>query len=1030
MKKNTLTQNGKEYWRSLDQLADTAEFRELVHREFPEQASEMTNPVTRRNFLTLMGASIALAGLAGCRRPVEKIMPYVIKPEEITPGVFQRYATTMPFGTSAYGVVVKSNEGRPTKIEGNEKHPSSLGAAHAFMQAAILGLYDPDRSRAVLQDGEQKEWGDFINAWRELYAQHSANKGAGLAVLGESFVSPTLARLQNEFRKNFPQARWVTYEPLGDENIYEGIKIAAGKGYQPVYQFGKADVILSLDSDFLYSESENIASARGFADGRRIQTEKDSMNRLYVVESALTVTGGMADHRMRLQNRQVGAFTAALAKELSAQGAAVEAVRAARSENNFDKTWIGAVAKDLIRSRGRSLVVAGSRQPAEVHALVVAINSALDNIGSTVSYRELKDASLPNRKGLSELAAAMNEGQVQTLAIIGGNPVYDAPADLDFKAAMGKVKNTIHFSLYVDETSKASSWHVPQAHFLEGWGDARSADGSVSVIQPLIEPLFGGHSSVECLNLLTKASDDRGYSIVRDTWAPILKGKDFERMWRRVLHDGVLENSAGAAVSVKINSAAIAEFIQSHPFLQDTAELDNLEIVFKASASTYDGRFANNGWLQELPDPITKITWDNAAIMSSKTAQALGLQNVLINGKNQQPMIQLNYEGREIEMPVWVQPGHADYSIAVALGHGRESSGRVGTKAGFDVYKIRTSKAPYFDLGLKVTKSDKSYLIANVQDHSGLDSDTLVANEIKKRVPTILREATLSQYQKEPEFAQDAAGMKNLLDKDGKPYSIVDYPISYDEGYQWGMSIDLNACIGCNACTVACQSENNIPVVGKEQVSKGREMHWIRIDRYYSGSVDEPEMAYQPVACQHCENAPCEQVCPVAATVHDKEGLNVMVYNRCVGTRYCLNNCPYKVRRFNFLEFNPGTSGLGGTPANEIEKMGKNPDVTVRMRGVMEKCTYCVQRISAGRIAAKKENRQIRDGEVISACQQSCPTQAIVFGNINDPNSRVTQLKKMNRQYQLLEEINVRPRTSYLAKLRNPNPELETVKVG
>jgi len=1050
--KKTLTQNGKEYWRSLDQLAETPEFKEFVTREFPEGASEMANPLTRRNFLTLMGASLALAGLASCRRPVEKIIPYVIKPEEIIPGVFQRYATTMPMGLSSYGMVVKSNEGRPTKIEGNEKHPSSLGSTNAFMTAAVLDMYDPDRSCSVMNSGASKEWSDFVQAWRDMHKQYSANQGEGLAVLSATFASPTLARLQNEFKKTFPSAKWVTYEPVSDENIYEGIKVGLGingavssdksavqkKGakttvpadYQPVYKFENANVILSLDSDFLYGESENITNARGFADGRRIKSEKDSMNRLYVVESAMTVTGGMSDHRLRLQKRQIGAFTAALANELSAKGVSVDV--AVTAEADFDKKWVSAVAKDLANSRGKSLVIAGSSQPAEVHALVFAINSALGNLDKTVSYRELKDASLPDRNGFAELVKSMNDGKVTTLAIVGGNPVYNAPSDLDFKSALGKVKTTIHFSPYLDETSTVTTWHVPAAHFLESWGDARSVDGSVSVVQPLIEPLFGSHSSAEFMNVIAKAADERGYDIVRETWKEVLKGKDYEKTWRRVLHDGILDNSSVATAAVKINTKSIADYISTHPFAKGAADKSNLEIVFTPSTSTFDGRFANNGWLQELPNPVTKITWDNVAIMSLATAKEFGLHNNLIKGILHQPMITLQYNGKELEMPVWVQPGQADYSIAVALGYGRELAGRVGNKIGFDTYKLRTQKSPYFDLGLQISKSNNEYVIASVQDHGGLDAellgdrDKLAGDEIKKRVPTLLRESTLEEYRKEPNFAQDIEGMKDLLDKDGKPYNIINTPAKYDEGYQWGMSIDLNACIGCNACSIACQSENNIPVVGKEQVSKGREMHWIRIDRYYAGSVDQPEMNYQPVACQHCENAPCEQVCPVAATTHDKEGLNVMVYNRCVGTRYCLNNCPYKVRRFNFLEFNPGSSGFLGTEPNEILKMVHNPDVTVRMRGVMEKCTYCTQRISAARIASKKDNREIKDGEVVTACQQSCPTKAIVFGNINDPNSQIVQMKQMNRKYDLLGEINVRPRTSYLAKLRNPNPELET----
>ncbi len=1021
-----MVQNGKEYWRSLDQLADTPEFKELVQREFPENASEMTNPVTRRNFLGLMGASIALAGLAGCRRPVEKIIPYVIKPEEIIPGIAEWYATTMPMGLNAYGVLAKSHEGHPTKIEGNERHASSLGSSNAFMQSAILGLYDPDRSKFIMQKNEEKAWNDFVTFWRGLYEQYKTSKGEGLAVLSESWSSPSLAILQAQFQKTFPNAAWVTYEPVSDENLYEGVKAATGKYYQPAYAYQKAQVILSLDSDFLYSGSENVTAARGFADGRRVKSEKDSMNRLYVVESVFSITGGMADHRLRLQSRQIGAFAAALAKELTAQGVTVEGASGSAA-GNFDQKWLSAVAKDLIRAKGKSLVVAGSRQPASVHALVYAINAALNNIGNTVSYREMKDAAVPSRAAFTALVKKMHESNVTTLVIMGGNPVYNAPADLEFESAMAKVGQTISLSGYYDETAKLADWHIPQAHFLESWGDVRSSDGSLGVIQPLIEPLFGGKSPVEFLSLIAKAADDRGYDVVRENWKGLLKG-DYEKSWRLVLHDGVLENSALPAGAPKLDTKSYSAYLSAHPFATDAAAAGNLEIVFQSSASTFDGRFANNGWLQELPDPVTKITWDNVAQISFATAKEMGLGNDIIKGKNEQAIIKIQYQGRELEMPVWVQPGHADHSITVSLGYGRTEAGRVGNGVGVNTYLLRTSDAQDFGLGAQITKTGKTYVIGTVQDHGGFDTEALAANEIARRVPTILREGTLEEYQKNPAFVAEKGEMnKELIGKDGQPISIYN-PQDYSQGYQWGMSIDLNACIGCNACTIACQSENNIPIVGKSQILMGREMHWMRMDRYYSGDIEQPEIAYQPVACQHCETAPCEQVCPVAATVHDSEGLNVMVYNRCVGTRYCANNCPYKVRRFNFLEFNPGTSGFNQVEGPEILKMSKNPDVTVRMRGVMEKCTYCVQRISGARIAAKKENREIKDGEVISACQQSCPTQAIVFGNINDPNSKVSEVKKQNRQYSLLGELNTRPRTTYLAKLRNPNPELEETK--
>lgn len=1019
----------EKYWRSLDHLAETPEFKELVQREFPAQASEMTNPLTRRNFLSLMGASLAFAGLAGCRRPVEKIIPYVVKPEEIVPGLAQYYSTSMPFGLSSCGVVVRSHEGRPTKIEGNHRHPFSQGSANAMMQGAILGLFDPDRSAMVLNKGNEKPWNDFVTAWRDLYAQYLTDKGRGLAVLSESFSSPTMVRLMGEFKKTFPQAAWYTYEPISDELIIEGLKLVLGVPARPVVLYDKASVILSVDADFLYAESDNVVAARRFVDGRRVRSEKDSMNRLYVAESSFSITGGMADHRLRLQSSQMGALVVALARELAALGVAVQGVGEAALDNadHLDKKWVQVVARDLASAKGRSVVVAGRRQPAVVHAMVHAINLALSNVNATVSYYEVKDAVVSDRTRLTELVTSMKDANVTTLIMLGGNPVYNAPADLDFSSALSGVRNTIHFSLSVDETSLQSAWHVPQAHFLESWGDARATDGTLSVIQPLIEPLWGAKTPVEFLGLLGKGVEISGYETVRETWQPILKGLDFEKRWRQVLHDGLLEGSATASVAGKLDGKAMSGVIRGLTFSAAPGNARLLEINFVPASFVFDGRFANNGWLQELPDPITKITWDNVALISPALARELGLKQGLKEGQHHQPMIRLNVEGRELDMPVWIQPGQAEYAVTVALGYGRTAAGRVGNHVGFDTYILRTSGAPYFG-PCEVTKLDRRHTVACVQDHAGFDDDLLAANEIKRRVPTILREGTLDEYREQPNFASNdvvVAGFKDLKGEDGQPLSIYN-PHTYDKGYQWGMSIDLNACIGCHACTIACQSENNIPVVGKDQVLRGREMHWIRMDRYYKGTPEEPQVAYQPVACVHCETAPCEQVCPVAATVHDSEGLNVMVYNRCVGTRYCANNCPYKVRRFNFLEYNTGTSGFRQTEGAEVLKMAKNPDVTVRMRGVMEKCTYCVQRISAARIAAKKEHRDIRDGEVVTACQQTCPTQAIVFGNINDPNSRIVEVKKENRRYDLLAELNVRPRTSYMAKLRNPNPDLET----
>lgn len=978
--KNKKQLNGKEYWRSLDQMADTTQFREFLHREFPENASELTSTVSRRKFLTLMGASMAFAGLASCRRPVEKIIPYVNAPENVVPGVPKYYATTMPFGLSAYGLLVESHEGRPTKIEGNELHPSTLGKSNILTQAAILGLYDPDRSNTLMQDGNSKTWDEFVSYWREERKMYIDKKGEGLAILSESFTSPTLYRLYSEFKRTYPKAKWYVYEPVSDENIYSGSKLATGKNYQPIYDYSKTKVILSLDSDFLMTESENITANKGFSAGRQLISEKDNINRLYVVENNFSITGAMADHRLRLPNSKIKDFCVVLLNELGIHMGKPDM-------SKFDRKWIREVAADLKKNRGNSLVVAGKKQPPIVHAMIMAINERLGNVSKGIMYVELKDAVLPTTDSIRELKTSIRNKEVNTLLILGGNPVYNTPADIEFSNVLKKIEKTIHLSPYQDETSQSINWHLPLAHFLESWGDARSADGTASVIQPLIEPLFGGRGIAEVLNLVITGEHVRGYEIVRSTWKEILKSGDFEANWTKVLHDGLLADSQLQKQNPKISALQI-ELAISENRSEEKLSANNLEIVFRQSPAVYDGRFSNNGWLQEMPDPVTKLSWDNTARLSPNTAKELNLKN--------EDVIKVDYKGRNIDVPVWIMPGHADYSITLTLGYGRKSVGRIGNSVGYNAYKIRPVTNLDFGTGAIVTKTGKTYPLANTQDHGSMEGRPLV------------REAAIDEYRKHPEFAKEMV--------EHPPLESLWEEHSYDEGYQWGMTIDLNACSGCNACVIACQSENNIPIVGKEQVRNGREMHWIRLDRYFSGELSDPEMVYQPVACQHCENAPCEQVCPVAATVHDKEGLNVMAYNRCIGTRYCSNNCPYKVRRFNFFNYT--------NEYPEIIKMAQNPDVTVRSRGVMEKCTFCTQRINAAKITAKNNDEVVKDGGVITACQQSCPADAIVFGNVNDPESAVSKMKKLYRDYTMLGELNLKTRTTYLAKVRNPNPAL------
>jgi molybdopterin-containing oxidoreductase family iron-sulfur binding subunit len=792
--------------------------------------------------------------------------------------------------------------------------------------------------------------------------------------------------LRSAIEARYPKATWVAYESVSDENIYQGVEQATGAALRPVYHFDRARVVLTLDADPLQTDSGDIRATAGYASSRHVSDTHDSMNRLWAVEAVHSVTGANADHRLRLASSSIGQFVSALGAQLGVLG------MSGRMPEGVDAAWVKALVDDLSQHQGESLIVAGRRQPAAVHAAVYALNAALGNVGTTIDCRELADAAVPSRTRLAALVAAMQSGAVTNLVMLGGNPVYDAPADLDFGAALEKVASSVHLSDHVNETSLKVHWHLPRAQFLEVWSDARSADGTMSVVQPLIQPLFDGKSDEEILGLIAEGPDEAGalrsgHSLVKATWDAVL-GSDNMR-WNRVLHDGLLEGSALPALTPAVQGVVAPAAMQS----------SGLEIVFAASPAVFDGRLANNAWLQELPDSMTKITWDNAAMLSPATAAAQDLANG--------DVVKVAHRGAEIDLPVWVQPGQADDTLMLALGYGRTAAGRVGNGVGADAGRLRHAAAMDFDSGATLTKIDSGYRFGQTQDHGTLDEPELPLYTERRR-PAV-REASLEDYKSHPSFAADAVNVPHYD-------QLWDDPRKYDSGYQWGMTIDLNACTGCNACVIACQAENNVPVVGRDQVNRGREMHWLRLDRYFAGDEADPQTVFQAVPCMHCENAPCEQVCPVAATTHDPEGLNTMVYNRCIGTRYCANNCSYKVRRFNFFNFTKDTP--------EIAKMANNPDVTVRSRGVMEKCTYCVQRINSGRINAKLEEREIVDGEVRSACQQACPANAIEFGNILDEGSRVAQAKKSDRNYAMLAELLTRPRTTYLAKLRNPHPDL------
>jgi MoCo/4Fe-4S cofactor protein with predicted Tat translocation signal len=976
---------GPQYWRSLEELAGSPEFKEALHREFPKGASEWLDTVSRRGFLKVMGASLGLAGMTGCvKLPLEPIVPYVRQPENVIPGRPMFYASAVTLGGYANPVLVESHLGRPTKIEGNDQHPASLGGTDVFTQASILSMYDPDRSQSVVSMGDQRSFPAFLSAIRGPLSAQKALQGAGIRILTTTVTSPTLADQLRNLLKVYPQAKWHVYEPVNRENVLEGAKMAFGQPVETRYDFSKADVIVSLDADFLYGGFPgNTRYIRDFS--KRRDPDQANMARLYMIESMPTSTGAKADHRWSVKASEIVEFAHFLNSERPF----------GQHEPVKDLKDVAVAARqELANHRGAGIVIAGDHQPAEVHALAHQLNAQLGNIGKTVFYTDPVDANPVNQsESLKELVADINGGKVDLLVILGGNSAYDAPADLKFADALksNKVPMRIHYGLYNDETAELCHWHVNGAHELEAWGDARAYDGTVSIIQPLIAPLYNAKSPLEFVAMLSGQSDASGYDLVRAYWQQQHTGGDFDQFWRKSLHDGWIEGTAFAPKSVTLKTAALPPATKSDD--------NGIEINIRRDPTIYDGQFSNNGWLQELPKPMSKLTWDNAILVGPKMAQRMNLAS--------KDVVELELNGAKVTGAVWIQAGHPDNSVTVTLGYGRRRAGRVGTGQGFDAYVLRTSGALHFASGAHLRKTGDTYELASTQGMQSMDTPDGGHRPL-------VRETKLEEYKKEPNFAKEEEVPGELT-----LYQRYHYE---QEMYAWGMAIDLNKCVGCNNCIIACQSENNIAVVGKEQTLLGRHMHWLRVDAYYEGDRDNPRAFFQPVPCMHCENAPCEVVCPVAATNHSTEGLNDMIYNRCVGTRYCSNNCPYKVRRFNFLLFSDWD-----TPQY---KMMRNPDVSVRSRGVMEKCTYCVQRINEHKIDAEtasvRESKDIRVGDDLqTACQQSCPAEAIIFGNINDPNSKVSKLKAKSRNYSLLGELNTRPRTTYLAEVRNPNPELD-----
>lgn len=1140
---------GKRYWRSLNQLAKTPSALEAQDREFPAGVAEMKDEAdaetSRRSFLKIMGASTALAGMAACRRPEISIRPYSKAPEWVIPGKVLFYATAMPRTGGGSPMVVHTHEGRPTHLQGNKLHPDSNGGLDSQAQASILNLYDPNRTRIFTNFGKKAAREDFLKFLDAKKAELAGKQGAGLAILTDEAVTPTRSRLIGELLKKFPQAKVYSHEAFGQASVRSAFGAAFGAGAMPAYDFGKADRVFALDCDFLGLDRLGNNAVGQFMSKRKADKPDDGekMNRLYAIEGRYTLTGGMADHRLRVHASQTLKVAVKLAEKIAEKtgDAALKAAAAAvkpggacvHARADFDQ-WLQAAADDLAEKKGAAVVVAGSSHGSPLHLLTIAINQALGAFGTVI---EVKQTGATPVGTLAELAAAAAGKQIDTLIFSGENdPVFEAPADVVAGGLSAALKNiphiVVHSTRYRTATARTASWVVPATHYLEQWGDTRGFEGSYAIVQPMIAPLYtGSMSDIELLQALLSndpsagqpppappapgAPEDAGaaFKAVRETFNSIVEAANSDK-WNNALRDGVAGGTAYPAVTAAINAGAINAGLAA-ALDAPAIEPGQFEVTFVPCSKIHDGRFINNGWLQEAPDPITKLTWDNAAVVSVKTAKAL---NINLFNEDSADVISVEINGVTRYYPVVVIPGHADNAVSIAVGYGQKDAGRVGKGTGFDAYALRSVANPYFVIGAKVARLAES---VTLDANSGIEGHTeipavyplgMTAEHHSMYGRGLVREGTVEDWKHNADFVLEQGTDANLHgDREHKDtensYSFYKpvggrdskgQPVPHlsDAMHQWGMVIDLNKCTGCTSCLVACQSENNIPIVGKDQVIRGREMHWIRMDRYFAtdldsdaaqqnrksvkevweeDQMDEPEMLVQPVGCQHCAAAPCETVCPVNATVHSPDGLNVMVYNRCIGTRYCANNCPYKVRRFNFFDYNKRNplveKSIGSLKFNnlyagpvgerqdtELSKLQKNPNVSVRMRGVIEKCTYCVQRIESGRIEARSQGRRhkrhatglndetlkIEDADIAigkdavkTACQESCPAEAISFGNIAETSTdSVKEWKKNSRSYELLGYLSVRARTTYLARIKNPNPALlaasatEKSKVG
>ena len=1042
------------YWRSLSEFEGRDDFQQYIDREFPVAASEFPEGVSRRRWMQLMGASLAIAGATGCRYPEEVIAPFVIRPEGRVPGESYSRATNFELAGRVYNLLVNCVDGRPLKIEPNDDHPSG-GGTDVYSQASILGLYDPDRARGdenfLIRKGEKRRepasWDDFSTYGQNLI-RTAANSGKGekLAILVPPTSSPSIVRMLGELKKKCPAATLVRFDGVSGDVMREATTKTLGKPARQVLDLGKAKIIVTLQADILGADPAMVANAKSFAQGRNPIKEDQShgdMSRLYVVEGGYTATGAMADSRLALRPSQMPAFISELGRrvdELSG-GAEHDHTNETLPFNELThearlERFIDVLAHDIAEAGEDAVVIVGDHLGPDAVAAGIAMNKKLGSYGKLQKFFPRVDAELASDTTLAGLVDRLNAGDVESLLILGGNPVATAPGDIDLSSAISKVDNTVYLGEYDDETAALCDWSLPLAHPLESWGDCVNDLGYYGVCQPQILPLLGGRTVIEVIAEMLDHDVVESSAIVRRT-ADEFAGSAFsERQWRKLLHDGYDD-------SVKVNLDDLSASIQYKPLTEEkpvaidnkNINQDDFEVIFHAADGIYDGRFANNGWLQELPQALTKLTWDNAAIISPATAKSLGIEHGL--------MIAITVGDAMLQLPVYEMPGLAPGVVSVAIGYGRNRAGMVGgfteedvPVVGTDVSPIRISDGMLIAYQVKARPSFNEFDLATTQDHWAIDERG--RDETESRSFTLVREGTTELLDKVPRFAEAKGPHVPKVGRTGSPWHEPINRIEEERPAlpQWGMGVDLTKCIGCNACVIACQSENNVPIVGKEQVGNSREMHWLRIDRYFQGDEDNADIVQTPVACMHCETAPCEQVCPVAATVHTDEGLNAMAYNRCIGTRYCANNCPFKVRRFNYFNYNQevgvgyGIDAYPGTieSANrQLQAMVLNPEVTVRGRGVMEKCTYCVQRIEAAKIEARKDgDRPIHDGDIVTACQSACPTNAIEFGNVADPKSRVSKMHADVRNYGMLEQLNVKPRTQYLARVRNPHARLMT----